>query len=144
MYPLHVFYLTSCPLENSLDRPFSVIQSASVAFWILHWNSPVHPHTHPTLPHTTSMLEDSLCQLCLSYHSPLEYSLLSLCHSLLCFSYSLPLYLNLWLTHTHTHKVVHRAVISVLGLTPRAKTLFYLSITGSKHLANVDFFFLNG
>ncbi len=43
LYPLHVFYLTSCPQENSLDRPFSVIQSASVASSILHWNSPVHP-----------------------------------------------------------------------------------------------------
>lgn len=85
-----------------------MIQSASFALWILHWNSPGHP-PHPILPHATSMLEDSLCQHCLSYHSPLEYSLLSPCHSLSCFFYSLFLYVlissfsvTLSLAHIHT------------------------------------------
>lgn len=99
LYPLHVFYLTSWPLENSLDRPFSVIQFVSVAFSILYWNSPVHPSpclslhpSHMPPPCWRTHYADQLSH-CLSYHSPLEYSLLSVCLSLLCFSHSLFLHI---------------------------------------------------
>lgn len=83
-----------------------------------------HTHTHTThltLPHiTSSVLEDSLCQPRLSYHSRLEYSLLSLCHSLLCSSSSLSLYLNLWLPHTHAR--AHTRTQQSQQHSPRVKT----------------------
>lgn len=111
LHPLPISYFTSRPLENSLRRLFSVIQSASVDFSVLLWNSPIHPSLpasfSPSLPHSTSMLEDSLCRptLHLSLSSLSTGVLITVCLSLisLCLSLHVPLYLNVCLIlHTHT------------------------------------------
>jgi len=79
LYPLHVFYLSSCPLKNSLYSPFSVIQFASIAFSFPPPEqscSSIPPSFSPSLPHATTMLEDSLCRP----NSPCV-SLITLCWS---------------------------------------------------------------
>lgn len=109
-------YLSSCPLKNSLYRLFSVIQSASVDFSILRWNSVVHSSlplslhpSHMPPPCWRTHYIDQLSVSLITLHWSTHYSVF-VPH--VCFSHSALLYILMSvcvMTHTYT---LHRNVCS--------------------------------